>query len=105
LFKKLLGAELAAICNEGAIIAARKDAPAVSYEDLKLAVDRVLGGIEKKNLLLSPDEKERVAYHESGHALAGWFLEHAQALLKVSIVPRGRATLGFAQFVFFLFLH
>ena len=63
------------------------------------AIDRVIGGLEKKNKLISPEEKEIVAYHEAGHAVAGWFLEHADPLVKVSIVPRGIAALGYAQYL------
>jgi cell division protease FtsH len=68
-------------------------------QDFQDAVDRVIGGLEKKNKIISPDEKKIVAYHEAGHAVAGWFLEHADPLVKVSIVPRGVAALGYAQYL------
>src|SRR4029078_8625853 len=67
--------------------------------DFQDAIDRVIGGLEKKNKIISPEEKRIVAYHEAGHAVAGWFLEHADALVKVSIVPRGVAALGYAQYL------
>lgn len=93
------GAEIANVCNESALIAARKDKKAVSMQDFQDAIDRVIGGLEKKNKLISPGEKKIVAYHEAGHAVAGWFLEHADPLVKVSIVPRGIAALGYAQYL------
>ena len=93
------GAELANICNEAALIAARKNKKQVDMVDFQDAIDRVIGGLEKKNKLISPQEKEIVAYHEAGHAVAGWFLEHAHPLVKVSIVPRGVAALGYAQYL------
>ena len=93
------GAELANICNEAALIAARKDKQKIEMADFQYAIDRVIGGLEKKNKIISPQEKEIVAYHEAGHAVAGWFLEHAHPLVKVSIVPRGVATLGYAQYL------
>ena len=93
------GAEIANVCNEAALIAARKDKKAVDMGDFQSAVDRVIGGLEKKNKLISADEKNIVAYHEAGHAVAGWFLEHAHPLVKVSIVPRGVAALGYAQYL------
>jgi len=93
------GAELANICNEAALIAARKNKQEVEMVDFQDAIDRVIGGLEKKNKIISPQEKEIVAYHEAGHAVAGWFLEHAHPLVKVSIVPRGVATLGYAQYL------
>jgi cell division protease FtsH len=68
-------------------------------QDFQDAIDRVIGGLEKKNKLISPEEKRIVAYHEAGHAVAGWFLEHADPLVKVSIVPRGVAALGYAQYL------
>jgi cell division protease FtsH len=68
-------------------------------QDFQDAIDRVIGGLEKKNKIISPEEKRIVAYHESGHAIAGWFLEHADPLVKVSIVPRGIAALGYAQYL------
>ncbi len=93
------GAEIANVCNEAALIAARKNKKAVDMQDFQDAIDRVIGGLEKKNKLIQPDEKKTVAYHESGHAVAGWFLEHADPLVKVSIVPRGVAALGYAQYL------
>lgn len=93
------GAEIANVCNEAALIAARRNKEAVDMEDFQDAVDRVIGGLEKKNKIISPEEKKIVAYHEAGHAVAGWFLEHADPLVKVSIVPRGIAALGYAQYL------
>lgn len=93
------GAEIANVCNEAALIAARRDKKAVDMQDFQDAIDRVIGGLEKKNKLISPEEKKIVAYHEAGHAVAGWFLEHADPLVKVSIVPRGVAALGYAQYL------
>ncbi|MEL7148941.1 MAG: peptidase M41, partial [Bacteroidota bacterium] len=93
------GAEIANVCNEAALIAARRDKKAVELDDFQDAIDRVIGGLEKKNKIISPEEKEIVAYHEAGHAVAGWFLEHADPLVKVSIVPRGVAALGYAQYL------
>jgi len=93
------GAEIANVCNEAALIAARRNRDEVTMQDFQDAMDRVIGGLEKKNKLISPEEKEIVAYHEAGHAVAGWFLEHADPLVKVSIVPRGVAALGYAQYL------
>jgi cell division protease FtsH len=93
------GAELANVCNEAALIAARKNKDAVDMQDFQDAIDRVIGGLEKKNKIISPHEKRIVAYHEAGHAVAGWFLEHADPLVKVSIVPRGVTALGYAQYL------
>ncbi len=93
------GAEIANVCNEAALIAARKDKKAVDMADFQDAIDRVIGGLEKKSKIISPEEKKIVAYHEAGHAVAGWFLEHADPLVKVSIVPRGVAALGYAQYL------
>jgi cell division protease FtsH len=93
------GAEIANVCNEAALIAARRDKKAIDMQDFQDAIDRVIGGLEKKNKIISPEEKRIVAYHESGHAIAGWFLEHADPLVKVSIVPRGIAALGYAQYL------
>jgi len=92
------GADIANICNEAALIAARKGKEHVEMEDFQDAVDRVIGGLEKKNKIISPDEKRIIAYHEAGHAICGWYLEHAYPLLKVTIVPRGVAALGYAQY-------
>ena len=93
------GAEIANVCNEAALIAARKDRAEVGLQDFQDAIDRVIGGLEKKNKIISPEEKKIVAYHEAGHAVAGWYLEHADPLVKVSIVPRGVAALGYAQYL------
>tara|TARA_R110000868_G_scaffold411739_1_gene708402 strand:+ start:16826 stop:18925 length:2100 start_codon:yes stop_codon:yes gene_type:complete len=93
------GAEIANVCNEAALIAARSNKKSVDMEDFQNAIDRVIGGLEKKNKIISPEEKKIVAYHEAGHAVAGWFLEHADPLVKVSIVPRGLAALGYAQYL------
>ncbi|HEU4573598.1 MAG TPA: ATP-dependent zinc metalloprotease FtsH [Chitinophagaceae bacterium] len=92
------GADIANVCNEAALIAARKGKEAVDMEDFQDAVDRVIGGLEKKSKIISPEEKKIIAYHEAGHAICGWFLEHAYPLLKVTIVPRGTAALGYAQY-------
>jgi len=93
------GAEIANVCNEAALIAARKGKEMVDKKDFEDAIDRVIGGLEKKNKLISPEEKKIVAYHEAGHAIVGWFLEHTDPLVKVSIVPRGIAALGYAQYL------
>ncbi|NND07211.1 MAG: ATP-dependent zinc metalloprotease FtsH [Saprospiraceae bacterium] len=93
------GADIANICNEAALVAARREKKAVYLEDFNYALDRVIGGLEKKNKLISPEEKEIIAYHEAGHAICGWFLEHASPLVKVTIVPRGIGTLGYAQYL------
>ncbi|MEY4134671.1 MAG: hypothetical protein RL386_1021 [Bacteroidota bacterium] len=93
------GADIANVCNEAALIAARRNKSAVDMEDFNSALDRVIGGLEKKNKLISPDEKKIIAYHEAGHAVCGWYLEHASPLIKVTIVPRGIGTLGYAQYL------
>jgi AFG3 family protein len=93
------GADIANVCNEAALIAARKGKDAVHLDDFNDAVDRVIGGLEKKNKIISPEEKKVIAYHEAGHAVSGWFLEHAYPLVKVTIVPRGDAALGYAQYL------
>ncbi|MCE0480789.1 ATP-dependent zinc metalloprotease FTSH 8, mitochondrial [Datura stramonium] len=114
------GADIANVCNEAALIAARNESTIITMQHFESAIDRVIGGLEKKNktyvfslvlpgaiLLLqfygfkviSKLERRTVAYHEAGHAVTGWFLEHAEPLLKVTIVPRGTAALGFAQYV------
>ena len=92
------GADIANVCNEAALIAARKNKEAVDMSDFQDAIDRVIGGLEKRNKIILPEEKEIIAYHEAGHAVCGWFLEHAYPLLKVTIVPRGTAALGYAQY-------
>ncbi len=93
------GAEIANVCNEAALIAARWDKKAVEMKDFNDAIDRVIGGLEKRNKIISPEEKKIIAYHEAGHAICGWFLEHADPLVKVSIIPRGVAALGYAQYL------
>ncbi|KAL1201986.1 ATP-dependent zinc metalloprotease FTSH 10 [Cardamine amara subsp. amara] len=93
------GADIANVCNEAALIAARHEGATVTMAHFDSAIDRVIGGLEKKNRVISKLERRTVAYHESGHVVAGWFLEHAEPLLKVTIVPRGTAALGFAQYV------
>lgn len=92
------GADIANVCNEAALIAARKNKESVDMSDFQDAIDRVIGGLEKKNKIISPEEKEIIAYHEAGHAICGWYLEHAYPLLKVTVVPRGTAALGYAQY-------
>merc|ERR1711871_978008 len=93
------GAEIANICNEAAIIAARNNEPVVGLSSFEKAADRVIGGIEKPNKIMTPLEKRTVAYHEAGHAIVGWFSENASPLLKVTIVPRTSGALGFAQYL------
>ncbi len=92
------GADIANVCNEAALIAARKNKDSVDMSDFQDAIDRVIGGLEKKNKIISKEEKEIIAYHEAGHAICGWYLEHAYPLLKVTVVPRGTAALGYAQY-------
>lgn len=94
-----VGADIANVCNEAALIAARRDKSQVDMKDFQDAIDRSIGGLEKKNKIISPEEREIIAHHEAGHAICGWFLEHADPLLKVSIVPRGVAALGYAQYL------
>ncbi|GES94314.1 ATP-dependent metallopeptidase Hfl [Rhizophagus clarus] len=93
------GADIANVCNEAALIAARYQKDSVTEEHFEQAIDRVIAGLERKSRVLSPEEKKTVAYHEAGHAVAGWFLEHADPLLKVTIIPRGVAALGYAQYL------
>lgn len=93
------GADIANVCNEAALVAARRDKKSVEMDDFNYALDRVIGGLEKKNKFISPREKEIIAYHEAGHAICGWYLEHASPLVKVTIVPRGIGTLGYAQYL------
>ncbi|XP_069112603.1 mitochondrial inner membrane m-AAA protease component AFG3L2-like isoform X2 [Argopecten irradians] len=92
------GADIANVCNESALIAARDLNDAVHASHFEQAIERVIGGLEKKTQVLQPHEKKIVAYHEAGHAIAGWFLEHGDPLLKVSIIPRGKG-LGYAQYL------
>ncbi|GLR18536.1 ATP-dependent zinc metalloprotease FtsH [Portibacter lacus] len=93
------GADIANVCNEAALIAARRNKKEVDMDDFNYALDRVIGGLEKKSKLISPKEKQIIAYHEAGHAICGWFLPHASPLVKVTIVPRGIGTLGYAQYL------
>lgn len=92
------GADIANVCNESALIAARKGKKAVQKDDFLDAVDRIIGGLEKKNKIISQEEKKTIAYHEAGHATISWLLEHANPLLKVTIIPRGRS-LGAAWYL------
>lgn len=92
------GADIANVCNEAALIAARNNKDLVDKQDFLDAVDRIIGGLEKKNKIISVEEKRRIAYHEAGHATISWLLEHAHPLLKVTIVPRGKA-LGAAWYL------
>ncbi len=91
------GADVANVCNEAALHAARVGNEYVTEDDFEAAIERVIVGLERKSRLLSPEEKKTVAYHEAGHAICGWFLEHADPLLKVSIIPRGVGALGYAK--------
>ncbi|KAK3786429.1 hypothetical protein RRG08_012418 [Elysia crispata] len=92
------GADIANVCNEAALIAARDLNPSIMQKHFEQAIERVVAGLEKKTQVLQPEEKKTVAYHEAGHAVTGWFLEHADPLLKVSIIPRGKG-LGYAQYL------
>ncbi|MFL9842962.1 ATP-dependent zinc metalloprotease FtsH [Flavobacterium rhizosphaerae] len=92
------GADIANVCNEAALVAARKDKKAVDKQDFLDAVDRIVGGLEKKNKIISPEEKRAIAIHEAGHATVSWMLEHAAPLVKVTIVPRGQS-LGAAWYL------
>ncbi|XP_064466930.1 AFG3-like protein 2 isoform X2 [Ornithodoros turicata] len=92
------GADIANVCNEAALIAARDLNDSINMKHFEQAIERVVAGMEKKTNVLQPEEKKTVAYHEAGHAVAGWFLEHADPLLKVSIIPRGKG-LGYAQYL------
>lgn len=92
------GADIANICNEAALIAARDSNESIVQKHFEQAIERVIAGMEKKTNVLAPEEKNTVAHHEAGHAVAGWFLEHADPLLKVSIIPRGKG-LGYAQYL------
>lgn len=92
------GADIANVCNEAALVAARKGKEAIERQDFLDAVDRIIGGLEKKNKIITPEEKKTIAYHEAGHATASWMLEHAAPLVKVTIVPRGRS-LGAAWYL------
>jgi AFG3 family protein len=93
------GADIANICNEAALIAARRNKTGVDMDDFNYSLDKVIGGLERKSKIIAPAEKEIIAYHEAGHAICGWYLEHAMPLVKVTIVPRGIGTLGYAQYL------
>ena len=92
------GADIANVCNESALVAARKSKKKVHHQDFLDAVDRIVGGLEKKNKIITPKEKKTIAYHEAGHATVSWMLEHAAPLVKVTIVPRGKS-LGAAWYL------
>jgi len=94
-----VGADIANICNEAAIVCARRNGPSVEMEDFERATERVIGGLPKSNNLMGAEARRTVALHESGHAVAGWYLEHSDPLLKVSVVPRSSGALGFAQYL------
>ncbi|KAL4906629.1 hypothetical protein BDW74DRAFT_150845 [Aspergillus multicolor] len=93
------GADIANCVNEAALVAARENAETVTMSHFERAIERVIGGLEKKSLVLSPEEKRTVAYHEAGHAICGWYFRWADPLLKVSIIPRGQGALGYAQYL------
>ena len=93
------GADIANCVNEAALIAARYKASDVTMAHFEAAIERVIGGLERKSLVLNPEEKKTVAYHEAGHAICGWFFKYADPLLKVSIIPRGQGALGYAQYL------
>jgi len=95
----MVGADIANVCNEAALVAARQNKDAIELVDFEKAVDRIIGGLEKNSNILTPEERKLVAYHEAGHAICGWFLEHADPLLKVTIIPRAGGALGFAQYL------
>ncbi|CAH2355077.1 mitochondrial respiratory chain complexes assembly protein Afg3p [[Candida] railenensis] len=93
------GADIANCCNEGALIAAREDAHSVDVYHFEQAIERVVAGLERKSRVMNLEEKRTVAFHEAGHAICGWFLEFADPLVKVSIIPRGQGALGYAQYL------
>ncbi len=93
------GADIANVCNEAALVAARNNKKCVEMENFNYALDRVIGGLEKRNKFIPPKEKKTIAYHEAGHAICGWFLENASPLVKVTIIPRGMGALGYAQYL------
>ncbi|TIA94983.1 hypothetical protein E3P96_03959 [Wallemia ichthyophaga] len=93
------GADIANVCNEAALYAARKGAESINLMHFEQAIERVIAGLERKSRVLDKEEKKTVAYHEAGHAICGWFLEHADPLVKVSIIPRGVGALGYAQYL------
>ncbi|KAK0283908.1 AAA ATPase afg3 [Friedmanniomyces endolithicus] len=93
------GADIANVVNEAALVAARHNADSVKLADFEKAIERVVGGLERRSLVLSPEEKKTVAYHEAGHAICGWYFQWADPLLKVSIIPRASGALGYAQYL------
>lgn len=93
------GADIANCVNEAALVAARSNSESVTMLHFEQAIERVIGGLEKKSLVLTPKEKRTVAYHEAGHAICGWYFQYADPLLKVSIIPRGSGALGYAQYL------
>jgi cell division protease FtsH len=92
------GADIANVCNEAALIAARRDKAAIEKQDFLDAIDRIVGGLERRNKIISPEEKRTIAFHEAGHATVSWLLPNANPLLKVTIIPRGKA-LGAAWYL------
>lgn len=92
------GADIANVCNEAALIAARKNKPAIDKQDFLDAIDRIVGGLERRSMIITPEEKRKTAYHEAGHATVSWLLKNANPLIKVTIIPRGRA-LGAAWYL------
>ncbi|KAK4554806.1 AAA ATPase afg3 [Recurvomyces mirabilis] len=93
------GADIANCVNEAALVAARENVESVKVTHFEKAIERIIGGLEKRSLVLSPSEKKTVAYHEAGHAICGWYFQYADPLLKVSIIPRGSGALGYAQYL------
>lgn len=93
------GADIANVCNEAALVAARRNKTCVEIDDFNYALDRVIGGLEKRNKFIPPKDKKTIAYHEAGHAICGWYLENASPLVKVTIIPRGMGALGYAQYL------
>ena len=94
-----VGADIMNVCNEAALFAARRNKDSVEMSDFQDAIDRVIGGLEKRNRIIQPEERKVIAYHEAGHAVCGWYLENSDPLVKVTIIPRGVAALGFAQYL------
>jgi AFG3 family protein len=92
------GADIANLCNEAAILAARRNSKFVEAKDFENATERVVAGLEKRNLM-TPENKKTVAYHEAGHAVTAWFLEGGDPLVKVTIIPRSKGALGYAQYL------
>ena len=92
------GADIANVCNEAAIVAARGNLESVGIREFESAIERIIGGLEQKKVMTF-EERKTVAYHEAGHAVTGWFLEHSNPLLKITIIPRSKGSLGFAQYL------